>query len=78
MKQRVDKFGVKRNLCKCGKIALWWDGKKSMCYECLERQGDLKRGYAIDASALGYHIISLEEKYGKEGKNEKSISQNNR
>ena len=57
---------VKRNKCKCGEVAYWRDGKKSLCFKCLECQTDLARGYSFDRQ--GFKIISLEEIY-KEANN---------
>lgn len=61
--QTVDEFGALRNLCPCGAIAYWWDGKKSVCHKCLQRQVDNKRGYAFNQGCT--KVISLKDKYGE-------------
>ena len=64
--QVTDKFGVKRNLCSCGKLAYWWNGRKPICSSCLEKARDIKRGYAFNA--MGTRIIHLEGKYPEDRK----------
>lgn len=55
-------FNAPIQKCSCGKDAYWWDGEKSICGKCLERQEDYRRGYAYNNQAT--RIISLEVKYG--------------
>lgn len=58
----VPNLNKPRNKCQCGEDAFWWDGEKSICHACLEKQVDYKRGYAYDGMCL--RTISLEDKYG--------------
>jgi len=51
-----------RNKCRCGEDAFWWDGEKSMCFECITKQEDYRVGHVIGSN------MTLEEEYGKENK----------
>lgn len=55
---------AKPKTCACGQEALVWDGQKSVCFDCDEKEKDYERGYAYNPQCT--KIIPLVEKYRKE------------
>ena len=59
-----DRFGNELRPCAvCGGMfhPLVWDGEKSICFSCEEKQRDFERGYAYGPHC--WTKVPLEEKY---------------